>query len=342
MKGKMPMCPIDIEEPPVISAIVPFFNSQHTLLTCLDSLAKQTLKGVEIVLIDDGSTDDSLRIAKEFASEYDGRCIVLHQENSGPSVARNAGLDCATGKYVAFVDSDDVIDLTMFEKMVDSAEKHASDIVSCGKVYVDVSTGEQQRVRIPKYEVLDGNARTNPSIVKRVGPLMCDKIFRRSLIEDHCIRMDSGFSHAEDFLFISRCKLYTNCVSAVGEPLYQYNIGNPNSISGGNARILDIPRVCQRVIDLYSQEGIFESTKKQLLYVFLGYYLRKCDSVDSESKILKQFKREFQKLFWENFGSRWVGALRNRVRKDYELGYQKEMLRKSLPLPVRIALYVKR
>lgn len=332
------MCSADAKEPPVISVIVPFYNSQHTLLTCLESLSRQTLKGIEIVLVDDGSTDDSLRIAKKFASEYDGRCIVLHQDNSGPSVARNSGLDCATGRYIAFVDSDDVIDQTMFEKMVDSAEAHGSDIVSCGKVYVDVSTGEQRRTRIPKYEVLDGNARTNPSIVKRVGPLMCDKIFRRSLIEDHSIRMDSSFSHAEDFLFISRCKLYTDCVSAVAEPLYQYNIGNPNSISGGNARILDIPRVCQQVIDLYVQEGIFDFTKKQLLYVFLGYYLRKCDSVDPESIILKRFKRDFQKLFWKHFGIHWIGVLGARVRKDYKLEYQKEMLKKSLPVLARIAL----
>lgn len=90
----------------VFSIIVPVYNSQEFLHKCLDSLVNQTLHDIEIICIDDGSTDDSLSILREYANA-DNRVIVITQQNSGPSVARNKGLSIAKGKYILFVDSDD-------------------------------------------------------------------------------------------------------------------------------------------------------------------------------------------------------------------------------------------
>lgn len=321
---------------PSVSVIIPFFNSSETLLRCLKSVENQTLQDIEIVLVDDGSTDGSLQIAKNYASGCKKTCRVFHQENGGPSSARNLGLLNSTGRYIAFVDSDDTIDATMLEKMVASGDKYNSDIVSCGRLYLDASSGVELRSHVPKYDVLDGNAFSNPSIVKRVGPLMCDKIIRRQLIEGHGIRLDTNFSHAEDFLFLSRCKLYTSCVSAVGEPLYHYYIGNPDSISGANSTIIDIPQACLKVIHLYQENGIFESTRQQLLYVLLGYYLRKCSSVEMSSPILKQFKKDFILIFEKYFRDSWVKGLKKRIKKDFDASRKQEILFRSLPFWIRV------
>ena len=325
-----------------ISIIVPFYNSSSTLLRCLNSLAAQTIKNIELILINDGSTDDSLSIANSFKCEYQGRCLVLTQDNLGPSAARNKGLAVASGEYVAFVDSDDTVESTMFEKMTLSGDYNSSDIISCGRMYIDCASGDVVRCHIPKYSCLQGNARTNPSIVKRVGPLVCDKIFRRSLIVDHQIELDCKFTHAEDFLFISRCKLYTNCVSAVSEPLYHYYIGNSESISGKNNNILDIPKVCREVIGLYKKENIFEQTKQQLLYIFMGYYLRKCDVVNPISCLFFKFKRDFLSIFKVYFSDSWLKMLKTRVKNDYSADRRKLILRSALPVKSYLKFSLKR
>lgn len=303
---------------PRVSVIVPFYNSEATLAACLESLRGQTLKDIEIILVDDGSTDNGFAVARNFAEGYEGICTVLHQENKGPSAARNRGLDLAVGEFVAFVDSDDSVAPTMYEKMVDSADKYGSDIVSCGRRSVDSLTGEVVKEKVPKYDVLKGSVRTNPSIAKRVSPLMCDKMFRRSIIVEHDLRLDEDIRHAEDYLFSSRYRLHTSSVSAVGEALYQYKVGNKNSLSGGNAHALDIPLACRRVAELYRREGVLNQTKKNLLYVFSGYYLRKCDALPLTSLRLKMFKRSFRGVFSAYFGAVWMLVAIKRILREHK------------------------
>lgn len=304
---------------PRVSIVVPFYNSEDTLPACLDGLRKQTLEDIEIILVDDGSEDDSLAVARAFAESYEGTCVVLHQENGGPSAARNKGLEVAAGEFVAFVDSDDEVDPTMYEKMVASADKHDSDIVSCGRRSVDVSTGETLKEKIPRYGVLEGNVGTNPSIAKRVSPLMCDKMFRMSIVNEHGLRLDEDIRHAEDYLFSSRYRLYTRRVSAVGEALYRYRVSNRDSLSGGNAYVMDIPLACERVVDLYRKEGVLKKAEGEILFVLVGYYLRKCEALGPRTPQGRKFKRTFRKLFFKNFGFAWLSVLRKRIEKGKKI-----------------------
>ena len=99
-----------------ISVIIPVYNSEKFLKKCLDSIINQTLNDIEIICIDDGSTDKSLRILNNFADK-DNRITIINQKNSGPSAARNKGIENAKGEYIGFVDSDDWIDLDFYEKL---------------------------------------------------------------------------------------------------------------------------------------------------------------------------------------------------------------------------------
>lgn len=117
-----------MEETPKVSIIVPIYNVEPYLRQCLDSLVNQTYKNIEIICVDDGSTDASSEILTEYALKS-SKVRVIRQENSGLSAARNVGFSFATGKYVMYVDSDDWIDVCTCEKAVFKAEEHAADLV---------------------------------------------------------------------------------------------------------------------------------------------------------------------------------------------------------------------
>ena len=113
-----------------ISVIVPVYKVEPYLKQCVDSIINQTYKNLEIILVDDGSTDNCGKICDEYASK-DNRIKVLHIENGGPAVARNAGLDIATGKYIGYVDSDDYIEPDMYETLYNAMIKTNAGLVVC-------------------------------------------------------------------------------------------------------------------------------------------------------------------------------------------------------------------
>ena len=124
-----------------VSIIVPVYNVERYLGKCLDSLVNQTLKDIEIICVNDGSTDNSADILKTY-SDKDNRIIVISQENSGQSVARNKGIDIAKGEFIGFVDSDDWVDENYFEALYNEALKSNSDIAVAGMIRI---TGPKQR-----------------------------------------------------------------------------------------------------------------------------------------------------------------------------------------------------
>ena len=126
---------------PLVSVIVPVYNNEAYLPQCLDSIVTQTLSDIEIILVNDGSTDQAGEICKEYAAG-DSRIRFLDQENRGPSSARNAGLEVAKGEHIGFVDSDDWIEPHMYERLVQIATEHDCDIV-WANVYRNESEKQQ-------------------------------------------------------------------------------------------------------------------------------------------------------------------------------------------------------
>ena len=126
---------------PKVSVIIPVYNTAEFLRQCLDSIVNQTLQDIEIICVDDGSTDASLDILHEYASN-DSRITILTQQNKGAGVARNTGMQIAHGEYLAFFDSDDFFDLRLFEKVTRKADATNADIVLFGAKHYNNQTHE--------------------------------------------------------------------------------------------------------------------------------------------------------------------------------------------------------
>lgn len=184
---------------PKISVIVPVYNVEKYLIRCVDSILGQTYKNLEIILVNDGSTDESGKMCDRYAKENEN-IKVVHRKNGGLAAARNSGLDIATGDYIAFVDSDDWIDSDMYEWMLSLATENNADIVRCG-YYID-KEGEKP---IPAYECTgkllytDEQRRCEMVRDSYKAASACTKLYKREIIADK--RFDETMLANEDWGF---------------------------------------------------------------------------------------------------------------------------------------------
>ena len=207
------------------SIIIPIYNAENTLEKCLNSIIKQSFSNYEVILIDDGSTDQSLSICKRYEMHYKN-FHVIHQQNSGPSMARNVGLDNATGNWICFVDSDDSIEKNYLQDIQAAAQGYDVDVIFIGHNKVD---------EFGKKEVFIPGEKSDTNIKTALVLSECDmfgytwiKAFRKDSIKD--IRFDSSLNLFEDEVFT--CQVLPNCgrIGVVNKPLYNYNIGDGNSL----------------------------------------------------------------------------------------------------------------
>lgn len=209
-----------------LSIIVPVYNVEEYLPRCLDPLAEQSLGDYELILIDDGSTDGSGRICDEYARRYPGLVRVRHIDNGGQGRARNIGIELARGEYLGFVDSDDWVDLSMYEKLCRRAEETGADVAVCDF--------------LAKYE--DGREEYLPACVQahRLASAgsACNKVFHRDTVGD--IRFPEGLWY-EDFYFSARLLLASRRTEFIPEPLYFYRQAPDSTMRNQNsARNLDM------------------------------------------------------------------------------------------------------
>ena len=225
---------------PLVSVIVPAYNVEKYLPRCLDSLAAQTFAFVEIIVVDDGSTDSTLEIAKSYA-EGNARFKVVHRDNGGLSAARNSGLAVATGKYVGFVDGDDYVDRAMFETMSNLLEKDtAAEIAVCGaKVEFSYPVDAKTEAYAQKYFELprEGGADLDAKLVHDITSSVCTKLYRRSFLRDNGIRFPEGMENEDEvFFFFTMGKAHR--VEMVKRPFYHY-IRNESGIMARQASAFD-------------------------------------------------------------------------------------------------------
>lgn len=209
-----------------LSIIVPVYNVEEYLNRCIDSLLKQTLKEIEIILVDDGSTDSSPQICDEY-EKNNSNIKVLHLENGGPARARNKGIEIATGEYIGFADSDDYCHPEQFEKLYQNAKDNNSDIAMCS-FFVDSVKGLEPII-IPFQPLYNSNEEVKNKVIRcfygeYVHGLnsLWIKIFRRSLLNDNNIRMDETLRRAEDKWFIFEALKVSDVFSYIKDNLYYY------------------------------------------------------------------------------------------------------------------------
>lgn len=207
---------------PCVSVIVPIFNSDKYLNRCLQSIVNQTIINIEIICIDDGSTDQSSIILKEWA-ERDSRIMSLKNENYGQSRARNAGINLARGKYIAFIDSDDYINPNMLEEMYNNAEKYNSDCVVCGfnLIYEDKKKINRKAIRWGKSKEFSVETISCKTIAK-LRTNVLDKIYKRSVVVDNLIRFNEDIMFNEDGIFVWEFVTNIKNIVFLDKDLYNY------------------------------------------------------------------------------------------------------------------------
>lgn len=212
-----------------ISVIVPVYNNEKYLSKCLDSILNQTYKDIEIVCVDDGSTDGSGQILDNYAKK-DSRVKVIHKENAGVSVARNTGIKESAAPIIAFVDSDDYIQSDMYEKMISLMEKENVDCVCCDykNIYPDKIVNKNSRFG---NQILYGNQIREEIVKGIIGFLpadnncltsVCNRLFIRDILIKNNVWFDEKRTYGEDWLFCIEYYRSINSIGFINENMYSY------------------------------------------------------------------------------------------------------------------------
>lgn len=205
-----------------ISVIIPVFNTEKYLQRCVDSVLRQQDVSLEIILVDDGSTDNSSVICDNYAEKHHN-ISTIHIPNSGPSTAKNVGYDIAKGNYVAFIDSDDEIKPEMFFTMLQSGYKHDADIVCCNYIQIDESGNISHTEHTGQEYVLNQDEALIAILIKDKIYSQCwTKIYKRETLSTHHVRNIEGLKTDEDFIYNIQAFSYSKTVCIVDKPLYIY------------------------------------------------------------------------------------------------------------------------
>lgn len=205
-----------------VSVIIPVYNTEKYLSACVDSILQQDHVSLEIILVDDGSTDDSATICDNYMQKYDN-IKAIHIKNSGPATAKNEGLRLAQGNYIALTDSDDKMEAQMLHKMVSAGYEHNADIVCCNYKQIDEQGNVSHLNSTYKQYVLNHEEGLIHFFSKDKIYSQCwTKLYKRQTLIDHKIENDLGLRTDEDFIFNIRAFVHAQTTVIVDEPLYVY------------------------------------------------------------------------------------------------------------------------
>ena len=208
---------------PMVSMIVPVYNSEKTLSRCIDSILNQTYRDFELILLNDGSTDTSGEICDAYAKR-DSRVRVVHKENTGVSDTRNRGIDLARGEYLQFLDSDDWITPDATALFVRTATEQQCDMV-ISQFYRVIGEHVSQKGAIDEDGLMDRSTYANHMMQKPADfyyGVLWNKFYKRSIITEHRLRMDQSISWCEDFMFNLEYVRHTQTIYAMKVPVYYY------------------------------------------------------------------------------------------------------------------------
>lgn len=205
---------------PLVSIAVPVYNTESYLQRCIDSLINQTLKDIEIILVDDGSTDGSGDICDEYA-EKDRRIVVIHKDNGGLASSRQVALQSARGIYLGICDSDDWVELDMFEKLYQQATETGADITMCDFIY-EYANVPPKKICYGKELPPDNSGILSELLSGRLSGSMCNKLFRRNVFSNFNLSWDSNINLGEDFMMSLKLFKHPVKMAYLRESLYHY------------------------------------------------------------------------------------------------------------------------
>lgn len=244
-----------------VSIVLPVYNAEKYLERCLDSVCNQTLKDIEIICVNDASTDNSLEILNDYAKKYSNIKVIDCITNGGESKARNIGLDNATGEYIAFVDNDDEIDLDFYEKLYSKAQETGADIVK-GNVHIFNYNGKES------FDKQNKMIRENNSKFFFAWNWWA-AIYKHKLIKDNNIRLLEGYPLGGDVLFLNQTLILSNKLELIDNVFYNYY----RREDSGDSKILSLEKI-KSVLNIHekiienSNQNLYKIDKTGILYIY--------------------------------------------------------------------------
>ena len=293
-----------ISDKPKISVIVPVYNVEKYLRACLDSVVRQTLKDIEIICVDDGSTDDSLNILRDYEKK-DPRVKVISQENGGYGKAMNTGLDAAVGEYMAIAEPDDIVALTMYEDLYAAAAEHDLDIVK-SDYYEMVTESEPETMYIFR-RCLDRSGQYYGRIINpleepglsRINIHSWTGIYKISYLRAYGIRHHEtpGASY-QDVGFFWRSLMFANRVMILKSAYYHYRVSDPGSSIYDSTKIYAETNEHKFIEDIFHEkENLFRWEAFKTWF----YYKKFHQNRSNIRRLAKDVKQEFVDFFSEEF-----------------------------------------
>ena len=278
----------------LVSIVVPIYNSEKYIGRCINSIINQSYRNLEIILINDGSKDNSLNICKKFAKQ-DKRIIILNQNNNGVSAARNAGIDIAKGEYISFIDADDSVEKNYIYELVKNSNNGQADVVICG--YNDVYSEKRSKINIFDNNIeIKGLINKDYDNLKKYIKYPWIKIYRLNFLKNNNIKFSKQFTDAEDQVFNFQVFSIAQIYNFVNKALYNHYYSNLNSLS----KQITIKSFYSNLEKLKFEKNFFELMQvenKEIIFNDSGFFLmRKYVVINDISDNYFEFKNRVKKI----------------------------------------------
>lgn len=289
-----------------VSVIIPVYNVQDYLRECLDSILNQTLKELELICVDDGSTDKSLEILREYEKK-DNRVIVLTQHNKGAGAARNKGLEIARGEYLSFLDSDDFFATGMLEESYRKCKKENAEVCIYQVVRYNDATGKTKydfgsfkKKNIPEGKEVFSYKDMPEQILNSFQNWAWNKLISHQLVKKYNLKFQEVF-RTNDFLFVASCMMLAERITLLERRLVYYRVGMKNNCQATNYKYpLDFLKAFYAVKDFLVKNGFYEEVEKSYVNKVLAGCIYNLNSIqDKEAKelVFNELKTKgFEKL----------------------------------------------
>lgn len=268
---------------PVLSIIVPIYNIEDYLEECLESICNQTYDAYEVILVNDGSTDNSQKIVDSFIEKYPQKCRGYSKENGGLSDARNYGMKKAKGTYIGFVDGDDYIDKDMFLLLMKKVFETGADAVVCDTVYYYMENNSYKNDMLVKDASIFGySIEEQPKLINYISASACNKVYKRELFDG--IQFPKGKIY-EDFSCIYNVLLRANKIEYVNQGLYYYRHGRSGAITEQkiSKKFFDIFDACSSFINFFKEHDSYIKCYSEVEYACTArIYFRIWDARDTK------------------------------------------------------------
>lgn len=280
-----------------VSVVIPCYNGEKYLRNCLDSVVNQTFNNMEIIVVNDGSTDSSTEIVEEYMKD-DKRIKLINKENGGLSSARNRGIKESSCKYIFFVDADDFIDINTIRYLYDKAEKFNLDVVICDMIiyYNNYNNKIYKDIEIKDSEIKNSEAYLKEFFLGKGIGSVSNKLWKKSLYNDNTISYPENITYGEDSSTMPRLICEARKIGKINKGLYYYR-QNESSMMHKNKKIYEYILAYNLVIDYMDRKKIRYLNMYKFTFKYNLVY-RHLENVFMISKIVKE-NEDYKKVYCE-------------------------------------------